>query len=169
MVALDVAAAEVVDVGVPEAGEAAEEKDVPDRIQVGLGFGEFQVTDAGDFLLSEVNDLPLRHLQGRMELLIVKVGVVSTVVRPCTAKSGDAPAFHHADPGPAGTGRFAPDRREVPAVSGPISSRSGNKGWCDNRQGTSSFVICGEIWAFTLVLSARPTDYQCFNGNSEGK
>ena len=53
--------------------------------------------------------------------------------------------------------------------TGPISSRSGNKGWCDNRQGTSSFVICGEIWAFTLVLSARLTDYQCFNGNSEGK
>ena len=53
--------------------------------------------------------------------------------------------------------------------TGPISSRSGNKGWCDNRQGTRSFVICGEIWAFTLVLSARLTDYQCFNGNSEGK
>ena len=53
--------------------------------------------------------------------------------------------------------------------TGPISSRSGNKGWCDNRQGTSSFVICGEIWAFTLVLSARLTDYQFFYGNSEGK
>jgi len=26
---------------VPEAGEAAEEEDVPDGIQVGLGFGEF--------------------------------------------------------------------------------------------------------------------------------
>ena len=41
VVALDVAAAKVVDVGVPEAGEAAEQEDVPDGIQVGLGFGEF--------------------------------------------------------------------------------------------------------------------------------
>ena len=41
VVALDVAAAEVVDIGVPEAEEAAEQEDVPDGIQVGLGFGEF--------------------------------------------------------------------------------------------------------------------------------
>jgi len=82
VVALDVAAAEVVDVGVAEAGKAAEQEDVPDRIQVGLGFGEFQVADAGDFLFSEVYDLPLRHLQGRVEFLIVQVGVVSPVGRP---------------------------------------------------------------------------------------
>ena len=43
VVALDIAASEVVDVGVPEAGEAAEEEDVPDRIQIGLGFGELDV------------------------------------------------------------------------------------------------------------------------------
>ena len=36
VVALDVTAAEVVDVRVPEAGEAAEQEDVPDRIQEGL-------------------------------------------------------------------------------------------------------------------------------------
>ena len=48
VIALDVAATKVVDVGVAEAGEAAEQEDVPDRIQVGLGFGEFQVADAGD-------------------------------------------------------------------------------------------------------------------------
>ncbi len=82
VVALDVAAAKVVDVGVPETGEAAEHEDVPDRIQVGLGLGEFQVTDAGDFLLGEIDDLPLRHLQGRVEFLIVQVGVVSPVGRP---------------------------------------------------------------------------------------
>ena len=41
VVALDIASSEVVDIGVPEAGEAAEEEDVPDGIQVGLGFGEF--------------------------------------------------------------------------------------------------------------------------------
>ena len=40
VIALDVAATEIVDIGVPEAGEAAEEEDVPDGIQVGLGFGE---------------------------------------------------------------------------------------------------------------------------------
>ena len=82
VVALNVAATKVVDIGVTEAGEAAEQEDVPDRIQVGLGFREFQVADAGDFLFSEVNDLPLRHLQGRVELLIVKVGVVSPVGGP---------------------------------------------------------------------------------------
>ena len=82
VVALDVAAAKVVDVGVPETGEAAEQEDIPDRIQVGLGFREFQIADAGDFLLGEVDDLPLRHLQGWVELLIVKVGVVSPVGRP---------------------------------------------------------------------------------------
>ena len=82
VVALDVAAAKVVDVGVPETGEAAEQEDVPDRIQVGLGLGEFQVTDAGDFLLGEIDDLPLRHLQGRVELLIVQIGVVAPVGRP---------------------------------------------------------------------------------------
>ena len=82
VVALDVAAAEVVDVGVPKTGEAAEEEDVPDGIQVGLGLGEFQVTDAGDFLLGEVDDLPLRHLQGWVELLIVQVGVVAPVGCP---------------------------------------------------------------------------------------
>ena len=38
VVAFDIAAAEVVDVGVPEAGEAAEEKDVPDGIQVSRAF-----------------------------------------------------------------------------------------------------------------------------------
>ena len=54
VVALDIAAAEVVDVGVTEAGEAAEQEDVPDGIQVGLGLREFLVTDAGDFLLGEV-------------------------------------------------------------------------------------------------------------------
>ena len=46
MVAFDVAAAKVVDVGVPKAGEAAEQEDVPDRIQVGLGLGKFQVADS---------------------------------------------------------------------------------------------------------------------------
>ena len=82
VIALDVAATEVVDVGVPEAGEAAEEEDVPDGIQVSLGLGEFQVADTGDFLLGEIDDLPLRHLQGRMEFLIVQIGVVSPVGRP---------------------------------------------------------------------------------------
>ena len=38
VVAFDIAAAEVVDVGVPEAGEAAEEKDVADGIQVSRAF-----------------------------------------------------------------------------------------------------------------------------------
>ena len=38
MIALDVAAAEIVDVGVPEAGEATEQEDVPDGIQVSLRF-----------------------------------------------------------------------------------------------------------------------------------
>ena len=38
VVAFDITAAEVVDVGVPEAGEAAEEKDVPDGIQVSRAF-----------------------------------------------------------------------------------------------------------------------------------
>ena len=37
VVALDVAATKVVDVEMPEAGEAAEEEDVTDGIQVGLG------------------------------------------------------------------------------------------------------------------------------------
>ena len=82
VVALDVAAAKIVDVGVTEAGEAAEQEDVPDRIQVGLGFGEFQVADAGDFLFSEVNDLPLRHLQRRAEFLIIQIGIVAPVGRP---------------------------------------------------------------------------------------
>lgn len=82
VVALDIAAAEVVDVGVPEAGEAAEEKDVADGIQVGLGLGEFQVADTGDFILGEIDDLPLRHLECRAEFLIVQVGVVAPVCRP---------------------------------------------------------------------------------------
>ena len=82
VIALDVATAEVVDVGVPEAGEATEQEDVTDGIQVGLGLRELQIADAGDFLLGEIDDLPLRHLQGRMELLIVKVGVVAPVGRP---------------------------------------------------------------------------------------
>ena len=82
VVALDVAAAKVVDVGVPEAREAAEQEDVPDRIQVGLGFGEFQVADAGDLLFGKINNLPLRNLQGRVELLIVQVGVVASVGCP---------------------------------------------------------------------------------------
>ena len=38
MVAFDIAAAEVVDVGVPDAEEAAEEKDVPEGIQVSRAF-----------------------------------------------------------------------------------------------------------------------------------
>ena len=55
MVTLDIAAAEVVDIGVPEAGEAAEEEDVPDGIQVGLGFGKFQLPDTGDLFFSEID------------------------------------------------------------------------------------------------------------------
>ena len=82
MVTLDVASAEVVDVGVPKAGEAAEEEDVPDGIQVGMGFGELEFPDAGNLFLGKVNDLPLRHLQRRPEVLIVKVGVVASVCRP---------------------------------------------------------------------------------------
>ena len=82
VVALNVAATKVVDIGVTEAGEAAEQEDVTDGIQVGLGLGEFQIADAGDLLLGEVDDLPLRHLQGRMEFLIVQVGVVAPVGRP---------------------------------------------------------------------------------------
>ena len=35
----------------PEAGEAAEQEDVPDGIQVGLSLREFQIADTGDFLL----------------------------------------------------------------------------------------------------------------------
>ena len=82
MVALDIAAAEVVDVGVPEAGEAAEEEDVPDWIQVGLGFGKLELPDTGDLFLGEIDDLALRHLQGRAEFLIVQVAVVASVGRP---------------------------------------------------------------------------------------
>jgi len=82
VVALNVAAAEVVDVGVPETGEAAEQEDVPDRIQVDLGLGEFQVAHTGDFILGQVNDLPLRHLERRAEFLIVQVGVVASVGGP---------------------------------------------------------------------------------------
>ena len=82
VVALDIAAAEVVDVGVPKTGEAAEEEDVPDGIQVGLGFGEFQVADAGDLILGQVNDLALCHLERRAEFLIVQVGVVAPVGCP---------------------------------------------------------------------------------------
>ena len=54
LVALNVAATKVIDVGVPEAGEATKQEDVTDGIQVGLGLREFLVTDAGDFLLGEV-------------------------------------------------------------------------------------------------------------------
>jgi len=82
VIALDVAAAEIVDVGVPEAGEAAEQEDIPDGIQIGLGLGEFQIADAGDLLLGEVDDLPLRHLQCRVEFLIVQVGVIAPVGSP---------------------------------------------------------------------------------------
>ena len=82
VVALDIAAAEVVDIGVPEAGEAAEEEDVPDGIQVGLGLGEFQVADAGDLILGQVNDLALCHLERRAEFLIGQVGVVAPVGCP---------------------------------------------------------------------------------------
>ena len=42
------------------------------------------------------------------------------VVHPGAAEGGNARAFPHADPGPAGAGRFAPDRREMRAVSGPM-------------------------------------------------
>ena len=52
VVALDIATAKDVDVGVAEAGEAAEQEDVPDGIQVGLSLREFQIADTGDFLLS---------------------------------------------------------------------------------------------------------------------
>ena len=52
VVALDIATAKDVDVGVSEAGEAAEQEDVPDGIQVGLSLREFQIADTGDFLLS---------------------------------------------------------------------------------------------------------------------
>ncbi len=82
MVALDVAATEVVDVGVTQAGEAAEQEDVPDGAQIGLGFGEFLVTDVGDFLLGEIDDLPLRHLQGRAEFLVIQIGIVTPCGRP---------------------------------------------------------------------------------------
>ena len=82
VVALDIAAAEVVDVGVPKTGEAAEEEDVPDGIQVGLGLGEFQVADAGDLILGQVNDLALCHLERRAEFLIGQVGVVAPVGCP---------------------------------------------------------------------------------------
>ena len=82
VVALDVAAAEVVDVGVPEAGETTEQENVTDGIQVGQGLGEFQVPDTGNLFLGQVDNLALRHLQGRMEFLIVQVGVVAPVGRP---------------------------------------------------------------------------------------
>ncbi len=82
MVTLDIAAAEVVDVRVAESGEAAEEEDIPDGIQVGLGFREFKLPDAGDLLLGEIDDFLLRHLQGWAEFLIVQVGVVAPVGRP---------------------------------------------------------------------------------------
>ena len=71
-------------VGVPEAGEASEEEDVPDGIQVGLGLGEFQVSDTGDLIFGKIDDLALCHLQGRVELLIVQVGVVAPVGCPDT-------------------------------------------------------------------------------------
>ena len=82
VVALDVAAAEVVDVGVPEAGEATEEEDVPDGIQVGLGLGEFQVPDTGDLILCQIDDLTLRHFERRAEFLIIQIGIVAPVGRP---------------------------------------------------------------------------------------
>ena len=82
VVALDIAAAEVVDVGVPKTGEAAEEEDFPDGIQVGLGLGEFQVADAGDLILGQVNDLALCHLERRADFLIGQVGVVAPVGCP---------------------------------------------------------------------------------------
>ena len=89
VVALDVTAAEVVDVRVPEAGEAAEQEDIPDRIQVGLGFGEFQVADAGDFLFSEVYDLPLRRSGG----ISYSPGWCCIPGRsPSSRTSGDSPA-----------------------------------------------------------------------------
>ena len=48
----------------------------------GVGSDQFplgmDLVGADDFLLGEVDDLPLRHLQGRVELLIVQVGVVDT-------------------------------------------------------------------------------------------
>jgi len=69
----DEGATEVVDVGVPEAGEAAEEEDVPDGIQVGLGFGKLELPDAGDLFLGKVDDLPLRHLQRRAEFLTHRI------------------------------------------------------------------------------------------------
>ncbi len=82
VVALDIAAAEVVDVGVPEAGEATEEEDVPDGIQVGLGLGEFQVPDTGDLILCQIDDLTLRHFERRAEFLIIQIGIVAPVGRP---------------------------------------------------------------------------------------
>ena len=66
----------------PQAREAAEKEDVPDRIQVSLGFGKFQVPDTGDFLFGKVDDLPLCHLQSRVEFLIVQVGVIAPVGSP---------------------------------------------------------------------------------------
>ena len=82
MVSFDVAAAEVVGVGVPKAGEAAEEQHIPHRIQEGLLGRQLQRPDLFDFLLGQVNDTLLRLFEGRMEGFIAAVCVESFLGGP---------------------------------------------------------------------------------------
>ena len=44
------------------------------------------------------------------------------VVHAGAAEGGDARPFSHADPGPVGAGRFAPNRREMRTLSGPMDA-----------------------------------------------
>ena len=82
MVTFDVAATQVVDVGMPQAGEAAEKENVPDRVKVGLRLRKLQIPDTGQFVLGQVDDLLLRHLEGRAEGLVGKVGIIALVCCP---------------------------------------------------------------------------------------
>ena len=82
MVTFDVAATQVVDVGMPQAGEAAEKEDVPDRVKVSLRLRKLQIPDTGQFILGQVDDLLLRHLESRTEGLVGKVGIITLVCRP---------------------------------------------------------------------------------------
>ena len=65
VVTLDVAAAQVVGIGMPEAGKAAEKEDVPDGLQ--LGIGEVQVSDPLQLFFRKVYNGLLCLLEGRLE------------------------------------------------------------------------------------------------------
>ena len=67
MAAFYVASAEIIGVGVTESGEAAEQEDVTDRIQVCLGSSQLKITDTGHFLLGKVDYLFLSCFQCWLE------------------------------------------------------------------------------------------------------